>query len=389
MIHPRSLAPLLLLAGALSACGGGAADEPAATETSTEVAVNVRTLTLQPGSLAEYVIVSGPLRPIRGADISSEESGVVDAIPAEKGTRVKKGEPLILLDREVLDSERKAAAASRELAEYRETRMRQLFEAKQISRQEMLTVETDVAEARSRAEVTRLRWERAAVTAPFDGVVVDRYVEIGQFVTAGTAVSRVVDPYTLEVRGAVSEREAAWIRKGAQAAVRLDGMNATMDGRVHWISLEASPTTGKFPVEVRVDNADLEFRPGVVAQARILKTVHEDVVIIPRDAVLQQPSGPVAFVVEENRARPRSLVLGADQGLMTVVTSGLVPGDRLVVRGQRQIHDGTRVDVREQATSPDGSTDQDPTAVRSAGSDAPPAAAGLRTEPTSSGEETP
>ncbi len=380
MTHSRTAPWLLLIAGLVAGCGGQAAEED--TGGPVELPVNVRTLTLEPGDLAESVTVSGPLRPIRGADISAEESGVVESIRADKGARISAGHPLVMLEREVLASEMQAAASAHELAEYRETRSRKLFEAKQISRQEMLTIEAEAAEAKSRAEVSRLRWERAAVKAPFTGVVVDRFVEIGQFVAAGMPVARVVDPYTLEVRGAVSEREAAAIRTGAPAIVRLDDLGTSLDGRVHWISLEASPSTGKFPVEVRVDNADLQFRPGVVARARILKTVHEDVLTIPRDAVLPQPGGPIAYVVEENRARPRSLTLGADQGLMVVVESGLQAGDRLIVRGQRQVHDGTLVEVREEATAPDGSTDRDPAAVRSDHSERPPGdVPALRAEP--------
>jgi len=68
----------------------------------------------------------------------------------------------------------------------------------------------------------------------------------------GTPVVRVVDPYTLEVRGAVSEREAVWLRAGARAAVTMDGASEVLAGRLHWISVEAATSTGKFPVEVSV-----------------------------------------------------------------------------------------------------------------------------------------
>ncbi|GJM45143.1 MAG: MexH family multidrug efflux RND transporter periplasmic adaptor subunit [Gemmatimonadota bacterium] len=369
----RSVA--LFGAAALAGCGGGeAADETAPTE----VPINVRTLTLERGSLAEYVSVSGPLRPIRGTDISTEESGVVAAIPHDKGSTVLRGESLVRLNRDLLAAEMKSAEAGRALAEHNESRMRELFEAKQISRQELLRTEAEAADAIARAETARLRWARADVKAPFDGVVAARFAELGQFVGAGTPVARVVDPYTLEVRGSVTEREAAWIRAGASAAVTMDGTDAVLEGTVHWVSVEAATNTGKFPVEVRVNNSQLAVRPGVVARAEILKVVHDNVILIPRDAILVQSDGPTAFVVEEDRAVRRHLTLGADQGLMVVVKSGLEAGERLIVRGQRRVHTDTLVQVQEEATAMDGSIPGDPDEVRASQAFTP---ARLRTGP--------
>lgn len=363
----------LLLAGTLAAatggCGGGekasaSAPGEGGDAAANEVPINVRTLALQRGTLVEYVTISGPLQPIRGADVSTEESGVVDALPNDRGARVQGGDLLVVLDRRLLAAEKDAAEAGRRLAEHNESKSRKLFEAKQISRQEMLRIEAESAQARAAADVARERWERAGVKAPFAGIVAERYPEIGEFVAAGMPVARVVDPYTLEVNGAVSEREAAWLRPGAEASVTMDGTEEVLPGRVHWISVEAARSTGKFPVEVRVDNPDLALRPGIVARAQILKRRHDHVVVIPRDAVLMQSDGPVAFVAEGKRAVRRRLELGADQGLMVAVLSGLEEGEHLVVRGQRQLHDGSAVAVQEQATALDGSLDGDPGEIR-------------------------
>lgn len=357
------LAGTCLSAALLVGCGAGG---ETADETPVEVPINVRVLTVERSTLPEYVSVSGPLRPIRGADISTEESGVVAAIPSDKGATVGRGESLVRLSRDLLAAEMKSTAAGRALAEHNESRMRELFTAKQISRQELLRTEAEAADAIARAEMSRLRWERADVKSPFDGIVAARFVELGQFVSAGMPVARVVDPYTLEVRGSVTEREAAWIRTGAPAAITMDGADVVLSGQVHWVSVEAATSTGKFPVEVRVANADLALRPGVVARAEILKVVHEDVIIIPRDAILVQPSGPTVFVAESDRAVERILTLGADQGLMVVVENGLEAGDRLIVRGQRRVHHDTLLAIQEEATALDGSVATDPAEIRAA-----------------------
>lgn len=347
---PQALLPLLVLAGC--GPGGRAETDPGETETP----VNVRTLRVEPGELRETVTVSGPLRPLRGADVSAQEGGVVESIPRDKGARVTAGEPFVLLERDVLDADKRAVEAARDLAEYTETRSRQLFEANQLSAQEMLRIEAERAQAEARADVARLRWERAAVKAPFGGIISDVAVEIGELVAPGTRVGRVVDPYTLTLEGAVSEREVGSLRVDAPAVISLDGEVARAEGHVAWVSLEAQPATGKFPLEVHIDNRDLALRPGVVARADVLVATHRDVIVIPRDALVLKPDGPVAYVVgPDDRAVERRLTIGPDQGLMTVVLEGLAAGDRLIVRGQREVHDGSVVRVREEADSPDGS----------------------------------
>jgi membrane fusion protein (multidrug efflux system) len=262
----------------------------------------------------------------------------------------------------------RAAEADLELAAYNDERADKLFEAKQISREERLTIRTRREQAKTQADVARLRYERAAIKAPFAGIVTDRYVEIGQLVAAGTPVARVVDPYTLKLEGSATEREIQYVREGAEAVVKLAGLDRTVAGEVHWVSFEARPTTGKFQVEIWIENPTLELRPGIVAEAQVLRETHENVLIIPRDAVVQSPRGTGVFVVDadEDRARLRDVDLGPDQGLMTVVEKGLEPGELLIVRGQREVVDGSRVKIQEEATAADGSLAEDPEEVRAA-----------------------
>ena len=145
----------------------------------------------------------------------------------------------------------------------------------------------------------------------------------------------------------------------------LDGYDWPVMGRVHWVGFEADAASGKFEVEIYIDNPDLSMRSGVVGRARILKRENQDVLAIPRDAVLPNGSESTVYVVQDDRAVLRPVALGPDQGVMVVVASGLQPGELLVVRGQRELVDGAKVVVTEEATSADGSNGSDPQEVRS------------------------
>ena len=136
---------------------------------------------------------------------------------------------------------------------------------------------------------------------------------------------------------------------------------------MQFVGIEANPVNGKFTVEVEVQNPRLELRAGVVGRARVQKAVHAEVLAVPRDAIVRTPEGLRVYVVEDGRAVPRAIELGASQGLMAQVERGLAPGDRLVVRGQRQLAPGSLVSVQETATARDGSIATDPPEVREEG----------------------
>ena len=164
--------------------------------------------------------------------------------------------------------------------------------------------------------------------------------------------------------GTLTEREIVWLDRDAADRVHVDGQDQPVAGRVAWISFEADPVTGKFTVEVNVRNDDLRLRPGVVGRATILKRTHQEVLVVPRDAVMEGQMGNFVYVVQDERAHQRPIALGADQGLLVIASSGLRRGDQLVVRGHRDLVEGALVRVTETATARDGGLDTDPLDAR-------------------------
>ena len=325
---------------------------------------NVRILPMATTDLEEFFEITGYMQPVRGTDVAAEEGGTVAALPHDKGDRVNAGDVLVVVDRRLLEAQVAAAVASLELAQYNSEQTRQLREADKVSGIQALTADTQADQAKAALQVARLRYDRAAVKAPFAGLVANRYVEPGQLVSPGQPVARVVDPYVLRLAGTLTEREVAWVEEGASARIRLDGQAAPVPGRVAWLAFEADPVTGKFGVEVHVSNANLALRPGVMGRATIHKRTHAGVLVVPRDAVMSSLQGHIVYVVRGDRAHRRAITLGEDQGMLVVVTSGLAAGDRVVVRGHRDLVEGALVQITETATARDGGMAGDPTVSR-------------------------
>jgi len=357
---------VVLVAGLATIClAGGCARTPAAAPR--EVARNVRVLELVSTSLAQYHEIAGPVHPVRGADLAAEESGPVTAIPAAKGARVARGQVLLEQERTIQRAEMEAAASQLKTQDFNLDRARQLHAAGKVSDFDLLTAESAQAQAAAAADIARRRWERAAVKAPFAGVVAERYVELGAMVAAGQPVLRVIDPFRLKLSAYVTDTDIGWIRVGDAAEVALGEAGERGRGEVAWVGAEADLRTGKFPVEIEIPNPDLRLHSGVIGRARLPRHTLADVVVVPRDAIIAGDDGNHVYVVEGDRAQRRHVVLGGDQGLLVVVREGLRAGEKLVVRGQRELADGSLVNVTETATAADGTLPGDPAVVRAAG----------------------
>ncbi len=367
-LHAKSLSgpALATVMTALLISGGGCRESAPPAEVE-EVPHNVRVITLDRESIEQYFEVSGPVAPVRGTDLSAQESGPVVALPVAKGASVKAGEIIIEQDRRILKAERDAAAAALAAQAYNVDKVRELHKAGKVSQFELLNAESAWAQARGLADVADERYRRAGIRAPFDGVLVDRYVELGQLVGPGQRVARVIDPFTLKLEAYLTDEQVRAVRVGEPATVVLGDVATPAAGTVAWIGFEADRLTGKFKIEVEIPNGDLTLRSGVIGRARLGRGAVTDAVAITRDAVLPGRAGPTAYVVLDDRAVLRQLELGASQGLMVQVTDGLEVGDVLVVRGHRELREGSLVRITETATSADGATGSDPAVVTEAG----------------------
>ncbi len=359
--------PAVLMIAVLMIVGVGCEQAPDLNEKVQEVPRNVRVLNLAGETIDQFFEISGPVAPVRGADLSAQESGPVVDIAVAKGAAVQAGQMIVEQDRNILRAEKDEAAAALEAQAYNVDKVRQLHKAGKVSRIELLTAESTFAQAQALAEITAERYRRAGIQAPFAGVVVERYVELGQLVVPGMPVVRVIDPYTLKLEAYLTDQQVRWVTEGERAEVLLGESTAAASGHVTWVGFEADRLTGKFKVEVEIPNPDLTLRSGVIGRARLGKNLVQDVVAIPRDAVLNGRVGPTAYVVENDHAVLRQLVLGESQGLMVIVTDGLNKGDQLVVRGHRDLREGGLVKITETARTADGATAADPVEVTDSG----------------------
>jgi len=351
----------LLRAGALAgtltlaACGGpaGAENGPGESPGETTRVINVQVVEVAPRPFVEDLRLTGTVEAFRDVTVSAEESGVVRELMVDKGSAVAAGQPILRIDDRVLAPQVEQARAQAALARETWERRKRLWEEDKVG-SELAYLEARYGAEQAAANLAALeeRLARTVVRAPIEGLVDDRMVEVGSMVSPGTPLVRVVDVDPVKVTAGVPERYATDIRAGANVRVSFDVIQGSdFEGTIRYVGAAVNPRNRTFPVELTIPNPGRAIKPEMVANVSVVRRSLEDVLVVPQEAVVRISEGYAVFVVRQEGGREvaeaRPVQLGASQANQVVVTSGLQPGDRLVVVGQAQVAHGDYVRVLE------------------------------------------
>lgn len=302
-------------------------------------------LVLRPGTLVSGPLITGTLQPERRADLRAEVSAVVTAVLKENGDAVRKGDLLVRLDdtsiRDALVSAQEGERAARQAFEQAERQLQRLStlrasgmaSAQQLEDAEVRrnTTQSDFASARARTVQARQQLQRTEVRAPFDGIVTDRKLSVGDTAQVGKELLKVMDPRTLRLEGLVSSDAIQSVQRGQAVTFRVNGFgDRDFTGTVRLVSPAANPTTRQVEVLVDVHEA-LPRMAGLYAQGRIATASGSALTLAP-GSLVRVGDGAWAWRIAEGKLQKVPVVLG-DRDARTgeyVVRSGLAAGDRLL-----------------------------------------------------------
>lgn len=350
----RELAAGLILIALVAV---GCDSEEAKPEDSEVPPVPVETLVLAATDFVERVEVSGVAQPIHEVTVAAEAPGRITTAPFEEGKTIEKGALLVRVDAQSGSAQvdllqNQLAAAEREYA-----RTKMLASEGLATPQQLDQASSSVDSARLSIRQARVGIGKSTVKSPQAGIVSTKYVEEGEYAAPGAPIAHIVDYSTVVIEAAVPEGDIPFVTAGRSVKVFLPALERHVTGEVKRRAIVATAKTRTYPVEVWVQNDDLSILPGMRARVIIPRKTWSDVVVLPRDAILQGYEAKEAMVLpgkgDVGEAELRKLELGPARGNEVVVKSGLAAGDRLIVKGHRSIVSGTRVkSVRERKSGP-------------------------------------
>jgi len=400
--YPKSSAAvgLLIVAGAVVAWTQY--NKPAASQggRGPRQAVAVRMTKIPRISVQRQVELSGTLLAIDQAKVSAEAAGVIRDVPVQIGSVVQAGGPLAVLDKReyqlALDRAESALRQTRaqlgmtgplgdadnpppddEVASARNAyatfvdakaaadRAHVLAGRGLLAPSELQTTDTKlkVAEAAFQSASDTVRGQKAllqdrrasfnlalkkvndtVVRAPFSGVVADRPVQIGEFISERTVVATIVRVNPLKVRTGAQEKHAGIIRAGQQVQFRVESYGDTVfQGKVAYVGPSLDQTMRTFPVEALVDNSDLRLKPGFFAKGVILTNKDEGVLAVPDTAVSTLAGVSSVYVIRSGTITQQQVTLGVRQGNVWEIVEGLKGDETLANNRLNELATGMSV----------------------------------------------
>jgi len=352
---------VLALLTAVTGCGPasgadtGTGEAPVLTVTPENVAVVERR------ELRSGPAISGTLEPERQAMLRAEIGGAVTAVQAEAGQTVRAGELLVRLDdiaiREAARSAESAVRVGREQADQARrnlARAERLAAAGAVSEQAveqaragLLAAEAGLADAESRLSAARQQVERAAIRAPFAGVVSARPISLGDVVQPGALLVTVVDPASMRLEAAVPLAALSTIRTGTRIDFTVPGYpDRVFIGTVDRVNPTVDPATRQVRIGARIPNTGGALVAGLFAEGRVAIATSTGLVV-PFAALDQRGVAPVLLVLRGGRTVSVTPRVGLrDETLELVeILEGLMPGDSVLLGSARGIAPGTAVRV--------------------------------------------
>ncbi len=193
-----------------------------------------------------------------------------------------------------------------------------------------------------------LKFERAPVDSPIEGVVGSVYVDVGSSVTPQTPVALVVSGEQVKVNVYVPEKYLPKIRPGQSARILSDVYpGREFQGSIARVSPVLNQDNRAFMVEISIDNGSRELKSGMFVRAHIPLERKQGVPLILKEAVQGRDEDTYVFVADNGTAHIKKVRLGLRSGAYYEVSEGLNPGESVVIMGQQRLRDGTSVSAEE------------------------------------------
>lgn len=307
----------------------------------------VRVQQMAAETVTREIVISGRTEPNRTLALRAEAEGVVQSLGSARGSFVKAGATLARLDMRDRDSRLKEAeslVAQREL-EY--DGIGNLIANKYATPVQQAQAKAMLESARAAVERIKLEIAHLNIVAPYNAVLQERTIEIGDYVRIGDKVAELVDIDPIIITGEVNEHEVSKLAVGSKGfAVTIDG--ARHEGTVRYLAPKADSNTRSFQVELAVPNPGNGIRAGMTAELRLFAdSVRVHKISAALFSLADDGTIGIKVVDGDNKARfyPVKMEGSAAGGLQQV--SGLPDSIRLITVGQAFVTDGQKVDAVE------------------------------------------
>jgi len=293
--------------------------------------------------ISSYYVTTATLEPEKKVDILAKMADEVANIRVEEGDVVTKGQLLCRLN----DNEQKVALAGAEInRDQRKAdfdRIESMYKQTLISETEFLESKYQYELAVNAYEAASVRYEYTRIRAPFDGVITERLVDVGENVAVGTRLFVLADTDPLRMSMYLPEAEVKTIRKGQVVYIVPDANpDKRFSGTVVRVAPEVDQRTGTIKVTAETRGGGI---PGSFVRVRIVTDTRPSTLTLPRRGVVSDAGDRFVFVAEADTVRKVEVLVGYEDEGYAEILEGLQEGDSVVVAGAGGVRTGTKIKI--------------------------------------------
>ncbi|PLY42969.1 efflux transporter periplasmic adaptor subunit [Janthinobacterium sp. ROICE36] len=314
-------------------------------------AAGVLIATAAPGSIKTTVALPGEIRfnEDRTAHVVPRLAGVVEAVQADLGQLVKKGQVLaVIASTELSEQRSELLSAQRRLSLARSTyeREEKLWREKISAEQDYLQAqqawrEAEIAVQNAQQKLSALGasasskgpLNRYEIRAPFDGMVLEKHITLGEAVKEDANIFIISDLSTVWAEIAVPAKDLATVRMGGKAEVKASAFDASAQGTITYVGALLGEQTRTAKARISLLNPDMAWRPGLFVSVEVVSGVADAPVTVQSTAIQTVEDKPVVFVQVKDGYQATPVVLGRNDGTLTQIKQGLAAGTPYAAQG--------------------------------------------------------
>ncbi|MDH4226205.1 MAG: efflux RND transporter periplasmic adaptor subunit [Deltaproteobacteria bacterium] len=327
---------------------------------------SVRTWKAEKTNFDVTVKAVGTLEADQEVLVSSDVSAKLTKLVKDEGSVVEKGEALLILDEDRFllevkrkDGEFKKAEADAAFAVKNYERNKELLKDGMVTQSkydEALNLKNSAVgnldSKRAELSIAKKNFDDSRVKAPFSGILAERYVTVGAYVTQGSKLFKLIDSNPMKVTASIPERYVNAVKAGQQARLTVNSIEGTFEGKVYFTGPSVDVSTRTFTVKAEIDNSKGLLKPGLFAELSISTGTLEGVFLVTENAIVMKESKDVVFVVKGENVEERVVTLGDRVEGKVVITGGVLDGEEIVVDGAQNLSTGAKVKAAGAAAPP-------------------------------------
>ncbi|MDN3595154.1 efflux RND transporter periplasmic adaptor subunit [Zunongwangia endophytica] len=331
---------MLLMISTLTSCNDSAQKKQEATA----YRVSVQKVTGSKGS--EQFNYSGNLEADNTVSLSFSVNGRVQAIYAEEGQHVNKGQLLASLEQTRYQSAFAVAEANYTRAEDQLKRSQDLFDLKSLPERDLVVTKANKAQAKANMNLAAKDLEDTKLVAPFTGIITKKVTESGAMQSPGSPAFILTKTNVMYATASISESDIAHVSIGDSVEVEIPALNEKRTSQVSILVPQADNYSRTFEVKVKLDNNDGAILPGMLSKLHINTGISQDRISIPTTSILKDTDNiAYVFLAQPNKtAIKKRITIERATGMnQVIISSGLQEGDLLITEGNSKLVDGSPI----------------------------------------------